>query len=104
MKNRVDELIEILFDESAREDERHDAAIYLFDFDDPQALNAFFKIGENKNQLHILLEAAGEGIGEIWSRNNQINLKKLDKLTRISRNVALSIIRSKNPKLLMKLQ
>jgi hypothetical protein len=55
-------------------------------------------------KIEILVEAAGEGIGKIWSRNNQINLKKLNKLTRISPNVALSIIRSKNPKLLMKLQ
>lgn len=100
MSDKIHELIEILFDKSAREDERHDAAMYLFEYDDPEALNALFKIGGDKNELHIILEAAGEGIGEIWSRNNQFNSIKLNNLTKISRDIALEIIKKKNPDLL----
>lgn len=100
MSDKIQELIEILLDKSAREDERHDAAMYLFEYDDPEVLNAFFKIGVDKNELHILLEAAGEGIGEIWSRNKQFNSVKLDSLTKVTRDVALEIIKQKNPNLL----
>jgi len=101
MKDKVDELIEVLNDVKAREDERHDAAMYLFEYDDPRVLDAFCKIGENENELHVLLEAVGEGIGEIFSRNNQINLKKLNGLTNLSRDIAFEIIKLKNPRLLM---
>lgn len=102
MQNKLSELLEILNDQSAREDERHDAAMCLFEFDEPEVVQAFFSIGADAKAPTILQEAAGEGIGEIWSRHNQFNLRKLETLTRLARDVALSIIKIKNPKLLMK--
>lgn len=100
MEDRIETLLEILFDKSAREDEREDAAMCLYDYDDPKVINAFFKIGQDETELHTLREAVGEGIGEIWARNNIYNLEKLNFLTAISREIAISIIKLKNPKLL----
>lgn len=100
MTDHIDELLKILLDKSAREDERHDAAMYLYDYDDPRILKIFFEIGSDKNELHLLLEAAGEGIGEIWCRNNDFDMNKLKNLTDISRDIAIAIIKNKKPDLL----
>jgi len=100
MNNHIESLLAILLDKLAREDERHDAALYLFENDDPRVLNAFLKIGQDKAELHVLLEAAGEGIGEFWSRNNIFDLVNLKTLTDISRDVAVAIMKRKNPELL----
>lgn len=100
LNDRIKKLLEILFDKSAREDERHDAAMYLYDYDDSEVVNAFFKIGSDKDELLVLLDAVGEGIGEMWARNDICNLEKFKMLTDISRDAAINTIKNRNPKLL----
>ena len=62
----------------------------------------FFNIGKNNDESHLILEAAGEVIGEILARNNVFN-SKISNLTKITREIVIEIIKKKNPELLNKL-
>ncbi len=54
----VEALIEILFDPTAREDERDDAASYLGDYDDDRALNALVSVASLPDENQLLLRHA----------------------------------------------
>ena len=65
MPDRIDLLIETLFDKSAREDERDDAAMDLGSYNDDRALNALTQIGSNPKDDYMILDSCGESIAEI---------------------------------------
>jgi len=70
----IQNLIEVLLDPDAREDEVDDAAIDLGDFDDDNALDALIFAA---NQPHIsewyILQNIGESIFDIWDKRNSFS-------------------------------
>ena len=96
-RERLDLLIETLFDNAAREDERHDAAMYLGSFDDDKALNALSKIASNPNEDTIVLDAAGESIAKILVNRNDFRKDIVDKLTPVAKETADAFIIEHKP-------
>jgi len=70
----IQNLIEVLLDPDAREDEVDDAAMDLGDFDDDNALDALIFAA---NQSHIsewyILQNIGESIFDIWNKRNSFS-------------------------------
>jgi len=62
MKDKVESLIEILFDPYADISDQDDAAGYLGEYDDDRALNALVKAGQNSN--------TDDWITNIWGINS----------------------------------
>jgi HEAT repeat protein len=65
---RLQDLIFLLNDDSARIDERDDAAIDLGHFDDPAALDALIAFAQRHDQDDVVAGACGESIAQIWER------------------------------------
>ena len=68
----VSDLIGLLNDESARPDERDDAAIDLGKSDDPVALEALITFARRSDQDDMLIGSCGESIAQIWERQGAI--------------------------------
>ncbi len=94
MPDRVDLLVDILFDNTAREDERHDAAMDLGSFNDNRALNALVIIASNPNEDNIILDACGESIAEILVKQNEFRKDIIDKLAPVARETAEAVIKT----------
>ncbi|CDR35008.1 hypothetical protein [Criblamydia sequanensis] len=94
MADRIDYLIEIIFDETAREDEIHDAIMDLGNFDDDKALNALLKVASS-NRNEFLLDACGESIIEIWIRKNQFDFLVYSRFPAAVRNAIQMYIKNK---------
>jgi hypothetical protein len=62
-----------LFDQTAREDERHDAVMDIGKYDDARALNALLRVAFNSPENDFLLDACGESIAEILVGRNEFN-------------------------------
>lgn len=73
-------LIELLFDETARIDERDDAALDLAEYDSDIAMDALIKAGSDRNFDDTVLEAVSTSIAMIWSRNKSFDRKKYNLL------------------------
>ncbi len=82
----IDNFIEILFDNSAREDERDDAAMYLGEYNDDRALKALITMVLEPHEIEfIIIASCGESIAQIWVNRNYFNLdiyKKMDPVAR----------------------
>ncbi len=74
MLDKVDLLISLSFDHTAREDERHDATMDIGNYTDVHALNALIKIASNPNENQFILDACGESIAQIWVKHNQFDM------------------------------
>jgi hypothetical protein len=97
MTDQVDLLIAILFDNEAREDERHDAAMDIGDFDDHRALNALMKIAANPAENEIILDACGESLAQIWVKRNFFDIKAYNQLQPQAQHVAKAYIKTNRP-------
>jgi hypothetical protein len=75
MPDRLDLLIELLFDATAREDEKHDATMDIGEFNDDRAINALLQIAIDPNENETILDACGESIAQIWTKRNQFNVE-----------------------------
>lgn len=80
MPDRVNFLIKILFDATAREDERHDAIMDMSDYNDDRVLNALLLIGSDSNEDDVILDSAGESIAQIWFKRNKFDITAYNKL------------------------
>ena len=65
---KVEPLIELLFDRSARLDERDDAGQYLGESDSPAAVAALRRMAASVEEDELL---AGESLGQILTRNGR---------------------------------
>jgi len=79
MSDTVDLLIKILFDKSAREDEKHDAVMDIGQFNDDRALNALVLIANDPSSNQTILDACGESIAQIWMKRNQFDIESYNK-------------------------
>ncbi len=69
--DKVQGLIQVLMDLTAREDEREDAAMDLGQCNDDRALDALIHVGSNPLENYFILDACGESIAEILIDRNE---------------------------------
>lgn len=97
---RLQQLIGILFDESARLDERDDAAIDLGRSDDPRAIDALLRVGASVGESDMLVGSCGESLGEIAVRIGRFDRRWPDMLRPEARRELIAMIRADRPDLL----
>lgn len=93
-KDNISLLIEILFDRNAREDERHDAAMDIGNYNDDRVLNALTIIASNPKEEDVILDAAGESIAKIFVKRGLLDNEIINKLTPIAWETADAYIRN----------
>lgn len=93
MIDKIDGLIEVLLDNTAREDERDDAAMDLGRFNDERAFQALLKIATNANENEIILDSCGESIAEILIMRKEFRTEVIETLAPIARETAKAFIR-----------
>ncbi len=99
MTDTIDLLIDILFDPTAREDEKHDAVMDLGEYNDERALQALLKVASNFTETEIILQSAGESIGRIWTESNQFDKNAFAKLHPFAQHEAEMYIKAIKPEL-----
>ena len=97
MTDIVDLLIELLFDSTAREDEKHDAIMDIGAYNDDRALNALLQIAVDPNENDTILDACGESIAEIWTKRNQFNVEAYKKLRPCAQHEIKIYIKNNKP-------
>lgn len=95
--DRVDQLIMILLDESARIDERDDAAMDLGKFDDDRALRALLSVVLDPKTDPFILDVCGESIAEIWVRRNRFDFNSYKNMPPTARHEAHAYIKKSKP-------
>lgn len=108
MTEQVKKLIGVLYDISARADERDDAAIYLGEKDDPEALKALimfaqqnFKIpGDDPRDIQLLKNTCGESIANIWLRKEMFDSLVYRSLSKEAQQEIKGLFKTKRPELL----
>lgn len=71
-------LIAILLDQTARIDERDDAAMNLGDYD--AALPTLFEAARNRDEHEAVAASLGTAIGEIWTRTSGFDIAVVENL------------------------
>jgi hypothetical protein len=97
MLNQVDQLINVLLDYTAREDERDDAAMDLGLYNDSRALSALAKVGINPNENSTVLDSCGESIAKIMLKQEKYDKELLDRLAAPAKYSAYAFIRETKP-------
>lgn len=70
-ETKVEPLIELLFDRSARLDERDDAGQHLGESDNPATVAASRRMAASAEEDELLVGTAGESLGQILTRNDR---------------------------------
>lgn len=97
MSTKIDLLIMILIDKTAREDERDDAAMDLGKFDDAKALDTLLKIACDPDENATILDSCGESIAKILIRRKNHRQDIVDQLAPIARRAANAFIKEVMP-------
>jgi hypothetical protein len=97
MKNKIDLLIDLLFDNTASITERDDAAMELGEFQDSQVREALIKKGKELNEDEIVLNSCGESLGVIWVSQNDFDELAYRALLGTTRYGAYIVIKSRKP-------
>lgn len=90
-------LIEILLDNTARIDERDDAAMNLYKYDEPEALRGLLIAAKNSEDDSTILESCGESIASIWIRNNTLDKEIYQELNIEARHGILNVLEDSKP-------
>jgi HEAT repeat protein len=108
MTDRVDLLVDILYDKEARFDEKDDAIMCLGEINNDRALNALIKFSQESRivsypiENDMLLDSCGESIAQIWMERNQVDMNVFKTFPpRVQKTVKMSIIHNK-PNLISK--
>ncbi|MDP1608649.1 MAG: hypothetical protein Q8L98_04990 [Chlamydiales bacterium] len=94
MPDKIDFLVKILLSDTAREDERDDAAMDLGRFSDERALIALIQVASNPNEDEMILASCGESIGAILIKKRKYDVALLDDLAPIAKHAAYSFIKA----------
>jgi len=97
LKTRTERLIKVLFDFTAREDERDDAAMDLGSSEDEKALDALIDIGSNFDENETILDSCGESIAKILVKKNFFNKEILNKLAPAAKAAAFAFLKEERP-------
>src|SRR5437867_2095946 len=98
--DRMDALIAILADRTARVDERDDAAIDLGSFDHPRAIEALLSVARRPDENDTLLSTAGESLAMISMRRGKMERAWLTQLTPPAAAEYVNNIRANQPMML----
>src|ERR1700704_1645342 len=91
---RVEALIALLTDHSARMDERDDAAIDLGGSDDPRVIAALLQVGANAKENETILASIGESLAQLAIHSGRFDPSWPDRLAPAAVNELLSSIRA----------
>ena len=97
MSDKVEGLIDVLIDNTARPDERDDAAMDLGRFNDDRALNALLRVGSNPNEDEMILDSCGDSIGEILVKKGKYDPTFINNLAPVARSALYSFIKEARP-------
>jgi hypothetical protein len=97
MKDRVDALIKLLFDNDASITERDEAATSLGEFPDIRVIKALLLKAKDLNEDGLVLNSCGESIGIIWAKQNFFDDRGYRALPRIVRYGIYVVIKSRKP-------
>jgi hypothetical protein len=100
MKDKIQLLIDILLDSSAREDERGDAAIDLRNYAELRTLEALTKVASDPNEDFIILDNCAESIGEICTKMNFFDEILFEKMTPSAQKITFQYIKITKPELI----
>lgn len=90
-------LTKVLFDKEASIAERDDAAMDLYEYDDPIALDALIKVAKNKDEDFTVLNSCGESIASIWLKTNTFNKDIYNSLSRPAQDGIYYVIKNDRP-------
>jgi hypothetical protein len=100
MKDRVQQLIDILFDESSRVDEVDDAIMDLGNFNDQRALMALIAFAKNPGTNAFSLDVCGESIAKIWAKTGLYDRDLFLSFPSETRHEIIGYMRVKDPSIL----
>jgi hypothetical protein len=92
MKDSVQLLIDILFDRSAKEDEREDTAIDLGQYNNTRALEALIKVASDPDEDTVITEHCAESIGQIFVAMNKFNELSFAKLVPFAQRIVFNYV------------
>lgn len=87
MTSNIDLLIELLFNNEAREDEKEDAAMYLGKYKEEKVLKALLKVVSNPNENFSIIDSAAESIGKIWVELGKFNKAQFESFPPLAQRV-----------------
>lgn len=95
--------IKVLLDRKADFGDRDDAAMDLCDFNEPEAEAALAKIATAQDTDDDLADSCTESLAVIWCRKRTVDVITLNSLQDHHRELAIEIIKRRNPDLLKKI-
>ena len=104
MPDRVDQLIAILFDDTARVDEKDDAAMDLGDYNDDRALSALIQIVTDENEEPFIFDKCGESIASIWVNRDYFDTNLYKKMVPDAQYELYGYIQGSRPEWIEKYQ
>lgn len=99
-QSRIDNLIEILRDKSARIDERDDAAIDLGFSDDPRVIDALLEVGSQIGDEEMVVASCGESVAQIAIRTGRFERSWREILAPAAARELIDGVRAERPELL----
>ncbi len=100
MNDRVQLLIDVLLDKTARVDERDDAAIDLQKYKDLRALHALMKIASDPNEDRMIIDSCIESISGLCATMNYFDEESFEKLILYAQKDVFEYIMARNPTLI----
>jgi HEAT repeat protein len=104
MKTQIELLIDILFDESESTDVRDDAAIYLGDHDENEAIQALLRFAHKDFKVPqgdlAIKYTCGESIGNIWLRQGIFDRDVYNQLSTEAKQEIRNLFKLRRPDLL----
>ncbi|MCM3625756.1 hypothetical protein M3194_00080 [Paenibacillus glycanilyticus] len=95
MKTDKEKLIEVIYNDTSRDDEIDDAVMDISKFDDDDVIHILMKLANEASFDDMIRASAGESLADIWIRRSIIDFKQLGSLTGIALKEALGLIKSK---------
>ena len=97
MKDRVDALIKLLFDNGASITERDEAATSLAEFSDIRTITALLAKAKDSKENALVLNSCGESLGIIWVKQSVFDEKAYRDLPGTVRYGVYVVIKSRKP-------
>lgn len=102
--DKVEGLVEVLLDKTARIDERDDAAMDLGEYDDNRGLEALLSVVLDPNEEPIIMDVCGESIAWIWVKRNYFDYDLYNKMNTIAKGAVYNYIAVTKPEWIEKYQ
>jgi HEAT repeat protein len=100
MADKVELLVNILLDKTAREDERDDAAMYLGEYPDTRALDALIQVASDPSEDFSIVDNCAVSIGDIYMKLNTFDENSFKKMTPFAQKIVFSSIMEEKPGLI----